>query len=148
VQARSARFRCHELGQQPAIIVGEFIGDGARQPAQPQPGVADGCLTDRAQVDHEIPFGQHVEAGRARNRADQFEPSAGSASAWRRRSTARHRSSSADRVILVEAGQAAQFSTLTPHAITAHDRPVEILAILDRDGRRAHLDAVDLTPES
>ena len=52
-----------------------------------------------------------------------------------------------DRVILVEAGQAAQFSTLTPHAITAHDGPVEILVILDRDGQRAHLDAVDLTPE-
>jgi transcriptional regulator with XRE-family HTH domain len=49
------------------------------------------------------------------------------------------------RVILVEAGQAAQFSTLTPHAITAHDGPIEILVILDRDGQRAHLDAVDLT---
>jgi transcriptional regulator with XRE-family HTH domain len=50
-----------------------------------------------------------------------------------------------DRVILVEAGQAAQFSTMTPHAITAHGGPVEILTILDRDGQRAHLDAVDLT---
>jgi transcriptional regulator with XRE-family HTH domain len=49
------------------------------------------------------------------------------------------------RVILVEAGQAAQFSTLTPHAITAHAGPVEILVILDRDGQRAHLNAVDLT---
>jgi mannose-6-phosphate isomerase-like protein (cupin superfamily) len=50
-----------------------------------------------------------------------------------------------DRVILIEAGQAAQFSTMTPHAITAHDGPVEILVILDRDGQRAHLNAVDLT---
>lgn len=50
-----------------------------------------------------------------------------------------------DRVVLVETGQAAQFSTMTPHAITAHDGPVELLTILDRDGRRAHLDAVDLT---
>ena len=50
-----------------------------------------------------------------------------------------------DRVILVQAGQAAQFSTMTPHAITAEDGPVEILVILDRDGQRAHLDAVDLT---
>jgi DNA-binding Xre family transcriptional regulator len=49
-----------------------------------------------------------------------------------------------DRVILVEAGQAAQFSTMTPHAITAHDGPAEILVILDRDGQRAHLAAVDL----
>jgi transcriptional regulator with XRE-family HTH domain len=49
------------------------------------------------------------------------------------------------RVVLVEAGQAAQFSTTTPHAITAHAGPVEILVILDRDGQHAHLDTVDLT---
>ena len=49
-----------------------------------------------------------------------------------------------DRVILVETGQAAQFSTMTPHAITAHREPVEVLAILDRDGQRAHLNTVDL----
>ncbi|MGH8962856.1 MAG: helix-turn-helix domain-containing protein [Jatrophihabitantaceae bacterium] len=51
-----------------------------------------------------------------------------------------------DRIILVQAGQAAQFSTMSPHAITAHGGPVELLAILDRDGQRAHLNAVDLTP--
>lgn len=50
-----------------------------------------------------------------------------------------------DRVITVRAGQAAQFSTMTPHAVTADGGPVEILVILDRDGQRAHLDAVDLT---
>ncbi|HEV7204260.1 MAG TPA: helix-turn-helix transcriptional regulator [Jatrophihabitans sp.] len=50
------------------------------------------------------------------------------------------------RVILVGTGQAAQFSTMEPHAITAHDGPVEILIILDRFGHRAHLEAVDLTP--
>jgi transcriptional regulator with XRE-family HTH domain len=50
-----------------------------------------------------------------------------------------------ERVILVEAGQAAQFSTMAPHAITAADGQVEILVIFDRDGRRAHLDAIDLT---
>jgi transcriptional regulator with XRE-family HTH domain len=50
-----------------------------------------------------------------------------------------------DRVILVEAGQAAQFSTMTPHAITADGGPTEILVILDRDGQRAHLDAVNLS---
>ena len=50
-----------------------------------------------------------------------------------------------ERAVLVEAGQAAQFSTMTPHAITAHGGPVEILTILDHDGQRAHLDAVDLT---
>lgn len=50
------------------------------------------------------------------------------------------------RVVVVEAGQSAQFSTMTPHAITAHDGPVEVLVIFDRDGQRAHLDTVDLTP--
>ncbi|MBN9618730.1 MAG: helix-turn-helix domain-containing protein [Actinobacteria bacterium] len=50
-----------------------------------------------------------------------------------------------ERVILVETGQAAQFSTLTPHAITAYGGPTEILTILDRDGQRAHLRTVDLT---
>ncbi|SHG54070.1 transcriptional regulator, XRE family with cupin sensor [Jatrophihabitans endophyticus] len=49
------------------------------------------------------------------------------------------------RVILVETGQAAQFDCMTPHAVTAHDGPVEILAILDHEGRRSHLAAVDLT---
>ncbi|MGI8664433.1 MAG: helix-turn-helix domain-containing protein [Jatrophihabitans sp.] len=52
------------------------------------------------------------------------------------------------RIILVRAGQAAQFSTMTPHAITADGaEPAEVLVILDRDGQRAHLDAVDLTPD-
>jgi transcriptional regulator with XRE-family HTH domain len=50
-----------------------------------------------------------------------------------------------DRVILVEAGQAAQFSAMSPHAVTAHEGPAEVIFILDKDGRRAHLDAVDLT---
>jgi transcriptional regulator with XRE-family HTH domain len=50
-----------------------------------------------------------------------------------------------ERVILIEAGQAAQFSTMSPHAITAYDGPVEIIVLLDRDGRRAHLDEVDLS---
>lgn len=44
-----------------------------------------------------------------------------------------------DRTILVEAGQAADFSTMVPHLIAAHGGPVEILSIFDRDGERAHL---------
>jgi transcriptional regulator with XRE-family HTH domain len=44
-----------------------------------------------------------------------------------------------ERTILVETGQAAEFSTMVPHAIGAHDGPVEVLVILDRDGERAHL---------
>jgi len=44
-----------------------------------------------------------------------------------------------ERSILVETGAAAEFSTMVPHAIGAHDGPVEILVILNRDGERAHL---------
>jgi transcriptional regulator with XRE-family HTH domain len=46
-----------------------------------------------------------------------------------------------ERSILVAAGAAAEFSTMVPHAIGAHDGPVEILTILDHDGERAHLHA-------
>ena len=44
-----------------------------------------------------------------------------------------------ERTILVETGQAAQFSTMVPHAFGAHGGPVEILGILDHDGQRTHL---------
>jgi quercetin dioxygenase-like cupin family protein len=47
------------------------------------------------------------------------------------------------RTILVQAGDAAEFSTMVPHAIGAHDGPVEILTIVDHDGERAHLHASD-----
>lgn len=45
-----------------------------------------------------------------------------------------------ERVLLVEEGQSAQFSTMVPHAIAAADGPAEIIVVLDREGRRAHLD--------
>jgi transcriptional regulator with XRE-family HTH domain len=44
-----------------------------------------------------------------------------------------------ERTILVEAGQSAEFSTMTPHAIGAHGGPAEILCVLDHDGQRTHL---------
>ena len=44
-----------------------------------------------------------------------------------------------DRTILVGTGEAAEFSTMTPHAVGAHDGPAEILTILDHDGQRTHL---------
>jgi hypothetical protein len=44
-----------------------------------------------------------------------------------------------ERTILVEAGQAAEFSTMIPHAFGAHDGPAEILCILDHGGQRTHL---------
>jgi transcriptional regulator with XRE-family HTH domain/quercetin dioxygenase-like cupin family protein len=45
----------------------------------------------------------------------------------------------AERTILVEAGQAAEFSTMIPHAFGALDGPVEVMGILDHDGQRTHL---------
>jgi transcriptional regulator with XRE-family HTH domain len=44
-----------------------------------------------------------------------------------------------DRTIRVEAGQAAEFSTMVPHAFGALGPPAEIIAILDPDGERSHL---------
>jgi quercetin dioxygenase-like cupin family protein len=44
-----------------------------------------------------------------------------------------------ERVMLVRPGEAAEFSTMVPHALTAPQGPAEILAIYDQDGERAHL---------
>ncbi len=44
-----------------------------------------------------------------------------------------------EREIMVEAGQAAEFATMTPHATQAVDGPAEIIMIFDREGHRAHV---------
>ena len=44
-----------------------------------------------------------------------------------------------EREVIVEAGEAAEFATMTPHAITAIDGPAELIMIFDRDGQRAHV---------
>jgi transcriptional regulator with XRE-family HTH domain len=44
-----------------------------------------------------------------------------------------------EREIVVEAGEAAEFATMTPHAMTAVDGPAELIMIFDRDGQRAHV---------
>jgi transcriptional regulator with XRE-family HTH domain len=44
-----------------------------------------------------------------------------------------------ERAITVEAGQAAEFSTMIPHAFGAVGGPVEVLAIFDPEGQRIHL---------
>ena len=44
-----------------------------------------------------------------------------------------------ERTIVVEAGQAAEFSTMIPHAFGARGGPAEVLCILDHDGQRSHL---------
>jgi transcriptional regulator with XRE-family HTH domain len=44
-----------------------------------------------------------------------------------------------DRQLIVEAGEAAEFTTMTPHAFTAIKKPAELILIFDRDGQRAHI---------
>jgi transcriptional regulator with XRE-family HTH domain len=44
-----------------------------------------------------------------------------------------------ERTIPVQAGEAAEFSTMVPHAFGAHDGAAEVLCILDHDGQRTHL---------
>jgi transcriptional regulator with XRE-family HTH domain len=44
-----------------------------------------------------------------------------------------------ERTILVEAGQAAEFSTMTPHAFGARGGPADVLCMFDHDGQRTHL---------
>lgn len=48
-----------------------------------------------------------------------------------------------ERTILVHPGEVAEFSTMVPHSIGAHEGPVEILSIFNHDGERAHLHGAD-----
>ncbi|MGQ0844584.1 MAG: helix-turn-helix domain-containing protein [Sporichthyaceae bacterium] len=48
-----------------------------------------------------------------------------------------------EREIVVEAGEAAEFSTMTPHVVDALDGPAEVLMVFDREGQRAHLHTAD-----
>ena len=43
------------------------------------------------------------------------------------------------RTIEVHAGEAAEFDTMTPHALTAIGEPAELLMVFDRDGLHAHV---------
>jgi transcriptional regulator with XRE-family HTH domain len=55
-----------------------------------------------------------------------------------------------DRDITVETGEVAEFTTMTPHAISAVDGPAEVIMIFDRDGQRAHIhhhEASGVAPE-
>lgn len=44
-----------------------------------------------------------------------------------------------DRQIDVATGEAAEFETMTPHAISAIGGPAEVVMMFDRDGQRAHV---------
>ena len=48
-----------------------------------------------------------------------------------------------ERTILVGTNEAAEFSTMIPHAFGAHGGPAEILCILDHEGERSHLGPED-----
>jgi transcriptional regulator with XRE-family HTH domain len=52
-----------------------------------------------------------------------------------------------EREITVEAGESAEFSTMTPHAFTAVDGPAEVITIFDRDGQRAHVHHQTAAPQ-
>jgi len=43
------------------------------------------------------------------------------------------------RELIVETGEAAEFATMTPHAVAALGGPAELIMIFDRDGQRAHV---------
>ena len=47
------------------------------------------------------------------------------------------------REIKVETGEAAEFSTMTPHALAAIDGYAELIMIFDRDGQHAHVHRKD-----
>ncbi|MFK7919455.1 MAG: helix-turn-helix domain-containing protein [Ilumatobacter sp.] len=44
-----------------------------------------------------------------------------------------------DREMIVETGEAAEFATMTPHAVAAMGEAAELVMIFDRDGQRAHV---------
>jgi len=44
-----------------------------------------------------------------------------------------------DREVLVRAGQAAEFDTMTPHWIAGYEKAVDLLTIFDQHGERVHL---------
>lgn len=45
-----------------------------------------------------------------------------------------------DRKLEVRAGESAEFSTMTPHAVTAIGEPAEVIMLFDQHGARTHLD--------
>lgn len=51
----------------------------------------------------------------------------------------RVRLSLGEREITVDTGEAAEFTTMTPHAFAAIDAPAELIMIFDRDGHHAHV---------
>jgi len=78
-----------------------------------------------------------VSAGAALSPASQVHPGW----EWLTVLAGRARLELGDRVLVVETGEAAEFSTMVPHRIGAvpDSGDLEILSIFNRDGERAHL---------
>ncbi|HET9970221.1 MAG TPA: XRE family transcriptional regulator [Streptosporangiaceae bacterium] len=53
--------------------------------------------------------------------------------------TGQVRLSLGERQITVQAGESAEFATMTPHAFAATGGPAELIMIFDRDGQRTHV---------
>jgi transcriptional regulator with XRE-family HTH domain len=62
--------------------------------------------------------------------------------------TGQVRLSLGEREIIVQAGESAEFTTMTPHAFAATDGPAELIMIFDRDGQRAHVHHETAVPPS
>lgn len=83
--------------------------------------------------------GRHVVKMRLPERTQLPEPRVHPGSDWFYVLSGTLRLQLGGREILVQAGQAASFNTMTPHSLGGHGGPVELLSIFDRDGEHAHL---------
>lgn len=85
------------------------------------------------------PSGRVVVKLRIPERAQPLEPRTHPGRDWFYVLTGTLRLRLGDRELLIRSGKAASFDTMTPHSMTGHGGPAEILSILDRHGERAHL---------
>lgn len=83
--------------------------------------------------------GRHVVKMRLPQRDELPEPRVHPGSDWFYVLSGTLRLLLGGRELLIHAGQAASFNTMTPHSLGGHGGPVEILSIFDRDGEHAHL---------
>jgi transcriptional regulator with XRE-family HTH domain len=89
-------------------------------------GTPAGMTVAKLRVDREMPADLRVHPGR-----DWFTVLSGTVALRL-----------ADRTIAVRAGEAAEFSTMVPHAFGSVGGPAEVLCILDHEGERSHLGPV------
>jgi len=99
--------------------------------------------TIAAKIRYEPPTGQattgQATTGQATGQTRPAEQRVHPGRDWFFVISGRIRLSLGDRDILVEAGESAEFGTMTPHSFAAVDGPAEVIAIFDRDAQRAHV---------